>query len=180
MTLGAPLADDAPAYLAVSLRIEDEAGLAQLLSDQQNPASPRYHAWLTPQEFGARFGLPDATYARIVELARRRRVRRHAVPEPPFHRRARHGRRRPARSSACSPASATQGAQTFRSYAEELSVPDDIAPLVAKIGGLDTRLRLRHRLDLTPFQGQPTQALGAADMRVLYDMPVGPATAPPA
>ena len=32
------------------------ATLAQLLEDQQNPASPQYHAWLTPEEFGDRFG----------------------------------------------------------------------------------------------------------------------------
>ncbi|MGO8993406.1 MAG: protease pro-enzyme activation domain-containing protein [Polyangiaceae bacterium] len=170
LTLGAPLADDAPAYLAVSLRIEDEAGLAQLLSDQQNASSPRYHAWLTPQDFGARFGLPVATYARIVSWLAAEGFAVTQYPNRLFV--EGHGTvagvRRLLRVQ---PRTATKGAQTFRSYSGELSVPDDIAPLVAKIGGLDTRLRLRHRLDLTPFQGQPTQALGAADMRVLYDSP---------
>ena len=33
------------------------AALTQLLADQQNPASPLYHQWLTPQQFGAQFGL---------------------------------------------------------------------------------------------------------------------------
>lgn len=33
------------------------ADLAELLADQQNPASPQYHKWLTPQAFGDRFGL---------------------------------------------------------------------------------------------------------------------------
>jgi len=37
-----------------------QAQIAQLLRDQQDPASPRFHRWLTPEEFGARFGLADA------------------------------------------------------------------------------------------------------------------------
>ncbi|MGO8757488.1 MAG: Ig-like domain repeat protein [Terracidiphilus sp.] len=33
-----------------------EADLQQLLLNQQNPNSPQYHQWLTPAEFGERFG----------------------------------------------------------------------------------------------------------------------------
>jgi len=33
-----------------------QADLAQLLKDQQDPSSPHYHQWLTPAEFGIRFG----------------------------------------------------------------------------------------------------------------------------
>jgi subtilase family serine protease/N-acetylneuraminic acid mutarotase len=36
---------------------EQEQAFEQLLEDQQNPASPEYHHWLTPEEIGARFGL---------------------------------------------------------------------------------------------------------------------------
>ncbi len=35
---------------------EQDAALTQLLADQQNPASQSYHRWLTPEQFGARFG----------------------------------------------------------------------------------------------------------------------------
>lgn len=38
---------------------EQQAALEQLLADQKNPSSPDYHHWLTPEEFGARFGLSD-------------------------------------------------------------------------------------------------------------------------
>src|SRR5271154_6117981 len=38
---------------------EQEADLQRLLLDQQDKSSPRYHRWLTPQEFGAQFGLAD-------------------------------------------------------------------------------------------------------------------------
>jgi hypothetical protein len=36
---------------------DQEAALTKLLHDLQDPASPSYHQWLTPQSFGDRFGL---------------------------------------------------------------------------------------------------------------------------
>lgn len=44
---------------------EQEAAFEQLLKDQQNPASPEFHHWLTPAEIGQRFGLSDADLAAI-------------------------------------------------------------------------------------------------------------------
>ena len=44
---------------------QQEAALTQLLADQQNPASPSYHRWLTPEEMGDRFGLSDSDIAAI-------------------------------------------------------------------------------------------------------------------
>jgi subtilase family serine protease len=40
-----------------------EATLKELLSAQQNPASPLYHHWLTPETFAARFGVADKDIA---------------------------------------------------------------------------------------------------------------------
>lgn len=45
-----------PLELTVVLGLRHRAALEQLLADQQNPASPRYHQWLTPQAFASRFG----------------------------------------------------------------------------------------------------------------------------
>lgn len=39
---------------------EQEAVLRELLDEQQTKSSPNFHHWLTPQEFGARFGPADA------------------------------------------------------------------------------------------------------------------------
>ena len=36
------------------------AALDQLLADQQNSASARYHQWLTPAQFGSQFGVSDS------------------------------------------------------------------------------------------------------------------------
>jgi hypothetical protein len=47
-------------HLLLKRSAAQETELEQLLSEQQDPKSPRYHAWLTPQQFGERFGPADA------------------------------------------------------------------------------------------------------------------------
>jgi len=42
-----------------------EADLQTLLAAQQSPSSKLYHKWLTPEEFGARFGVADADIAAV-------------------------------------------------------------------------------------------------------------------
>jgi hypothetical protein len=41
------------------------AALAKLIQDEHNPSSPKYHQWLTPDEFGAQFGPAAADVAQI-------------------------------------------------------------------------------------------------------------------
>src|SRR5207253_4776078 len=45
------------AILALKSSPEQEADLAGFLAQQQDPSSPHYHQWLTPKEFGERFGV---------------------------------------------------------------------------------------------------------------------------
>ncbi len=42
--------------MEVRFAVRNEKELDQLLAQQQNPASPNYHRWLSPQEYGQRFG----------------------------------------------------------------------------------------------------------------------------
>src|SRR3954469_15803334 len=44
-----------------------QAALTQFLQEQQDPASPNYHRWLTPDEFGARFGANDADIQQMTD-----------------------------------------------------------------------------------------------------------------
>ncbi len=46
--------------MVLSRSPEEQAALDQLLADQKNPASPEFHHWLTPTEFGQRFGLSQS------------------------------------------------------------------------------------------------------------------------
>lgn len=44
---------------------EQQADLDALLTQQQQPGSPLYHQWLTPQQFGERFGVAQADAAKL-------------------------------------------------------------------------------------------------------------------
>jgi len=45
---------------------DQQAALETLLRDQQDPASPNYHTWLTPEQYADRFGLSPADIDKIV------------------------------------------------------------------------------------------------------------------
>ena len=54
---------EAPASLAMNRMLlvlqhtpEQETAIKQLIADQQNQSSPRFHQWLTPQQYGQMFG----------------------------------------------------------------------------------------------------------------------------
>ncbi len=50
--------------LALRASPQRQAALAQFLADQHEPASPDFQHWLTPEEFGTRFGPLAADVAR--------------------------------------------------------------------------------------------------------------------
>ena len=54
-------------YLTLLVRpsATQQAEMERLLADQQNPASPLFHRWLTPEEYGDRFGLSAGDVARV-------------------------------------------------------------------------------------------------------------------
>ncbi len=53
-TVAARAAADRPLTVHLSFQLRNPAALTKLLADIQDPASPQYHHWLTPQEFDAR------------------------------------------------------------------------------------------------------------------------------
>src|SRR5947209_6039097 len=56
--------------LALRPSSAQQAELDRLLTDQQNPSSPKFHQWLTPEEFGDRFGLSAGDYAKAATWLR--------------------------------------------------------------------------------------------------------------
>ena len=45
---------------------EQEAAVEKLLEEQQDPASPNFHKWLTPEQYADRFGLSQADVDKVV------------------------------------------------------------------------------------------------------------------
>ncbi len=54
-------------YITLTLApsASQQADLEKLLVEQQTPGSPNYHRWLTPEEYGQRFGVNDADLSKI-------------------------------------------------------------------------------------------------------------------
>ena len=66
---GSAYSGSTPGSQAVSLEVvlppSNRSELTALLAALDDPASPQYHHWLTPDEFAARFGPSAATVARV-------------------------------------------------------------------------------------------------------------------
>src|SRR5271166_143183 len=52
-------------FLVLKRSDAQESALQTLLIEQQNPKSASYRKWLTPEEYGTRFGISDADLARV-------------------------------------------------------------------------------------------------------------------
>src|ERR1700722_13967655 len=53
-----------PVHLGLVFKLTHSTELDALLQAQQDPGSPDFRRWLTPDEFGRRFGQPEAVLAR--------------------------------------------------------------------------------------------------------------------
>ncbi|HJZ95294.1 MAG TPA: protease pro-enzyme activation domain-containing protein, partial [Candidatus Solibacter sp.] len=53
--------------LALQRTSEQRAALDHLLRELQDPASPNFHKWLTPDEFGGRFGVSNENLTRVAD-----------------------------------------------------------------------------------------------------------------
>src|SRR5262249_3741200 len=54
-------------HMVLSLKVKDGATLDAFLAEAQDPSSMNYHRWLTPDEFGARFGRSDDEIKALVD-----------------------------------------------------------------------------------------------------------------
>lgn len=54
-------------HLLLQRSAEQEAALQKLMAQQLDPTSPKFHAWLTPQEFGQQFGPADSDVQAVKE-----------------------------------------------------------------------------------------------------------------
>jgi hypothetical protein len=65
LPLAGPLDPQKQLTLDVVFALRDDAGRAQLQAEQQDPSSPNYHRWLTPEQFNARFGPSPADFKAV-------------------------------------------------------------------------------------------------------------------
>ncbi|MDB5107200.1 MAG: peptidase family, partial [Candidatus Binatus sp.] len=64
-SLSSRLSADRQLHVTIKFALRNRDALTTLMAEQQDPASPRYHHWLTPQQFNARFGQSSAEVAAL-------------------------------------------------------------------------------------------------------------------
>ena len=153
-----------------------QADLDDLVTAQQDPHSPLYHQWLTPAEFGARFGASDTDLARVTTWLALHGLTVDEIPG---------GRRLLVFSG-----SAAQVSDTFRTSlhiyrvngtnhlanASDPQIPAALSGLVAGIVSLHDFRRTSEMRTQSPLSGQPDYSAGAthylfpADFATIYDL----------
>jgi subtilase family serine protease len=72
LTMVGPAAATQAVHFDVLLPLRNKDKLEALLKAQQDPASARYHKWLTPAQFGAQFGPDKATLEKVAKYLQSR------------------------------------------------------------------------------------------------------------
>ena len=130
-----------------------QAALETLLAEQQDPASPNYRRWLTPEEYADRFGLSGGDITKLTAWLQSEGLTVNDVAR---------GRRWIAFSGSAATAGAAfhtefhrylTGGENHFANATAPSIPEALADVVAAVGGLDD-------YDLTPAYGKNLQVAG--------------------
>lgn len=141
-------------HLFFSRTAAQDADLKQLIKDQQDPSSPVYHQWLTPEQYGARFGLADADIAKVQQWLEQQGFSVDSVARGKsfiaFSGTA--GQVEQAFSTQMHQYKVTWQGQTVTRFAPStaLSVPATLSPVVLGVRGVDSFLPHSMMLPLAP------------------------------
>jgi len=160
--------------LVISRTAVQEADLEALLAAQQDPASPLYHQWLTPDQFAARFGVAEADLAKVKSWLERQGFSVDSVA------RSRNMVRFSGTARQVEGAFSTEmhyfNVEGTRHFAPstDLSVPAALSSVVLGVGNLnDFRLRPMHITPTLPaYTSSQTRSVHFApgDIAVAYDI----------
>jgi uncharacterized protein (TIGR03437 family) len=156
-----------------TLHLTPAAGLEEFLAEQQDPRSLNYHRWLTPDQFGDRFGLSAADMAKVTDWLRSEGLQIHDVA------RGRHWVTFSGTAAQMGRAFHTEihrflvdGQQHFANTTE-LSIPAALSGVVAGIRGLDD-FRLDSLVKPVPLKPEFNDGRGLAlapdDFATIYDL----------
>jgi len=160
-----PIAPLSPVHLGLVFKLTHPDELDALRQAQQDPSSPDYRRWLTPDEFGRRFGQPDALIARTQAWLHANGFEVTTYPNRSFVE------------------AIGNAAQVHKLLGVRLlpvagkratvHVPDGppvppawLAKQLLHVSGLDTRARFHHRM----WNSDGSISLGPQDLRAQYDV----------
>ncbi|MBS2032347.1 MAG: hypothetical protein JST54_30890 [Deltaproteobacteria bacterium] len=154
----------AQASLMVGLTLVDHAGLDALIAAQHDPKSPTFRRWLTPTEFGARFGLSQPAYDAAARALAKTGLEVTRYPS----RLLLHATGTVSEVEQLLGVTLwdvrTASGQRFRTFQGKPTLPSALASKVQSLSGLDTRSRFKRRMALPQYD-----AFGPQDLRRFYD-----------
>lgn len=181
--LGAVTSDISLNHLTVVMArsAATQAAFEQLLDDQQNPNSPRYHQWLTPQQVGEQFGPTDHDVSAVTDWLTSQGLRADAVSPDhmrvtfsgvsgqigralgtEFHRYRVHTRK---------------GNEDWLSVSSEPTIPAALTPVISGFGGLsEQHFEPQSIIIANPASQSPEYTVGGshfltpADFATIYDI----------
>jgi len=167
--------------LVFSRTAAQEADLQALLAAQQDPASPLYHQWLTPDQFAARFGVSDTDIAKTEAWLQQQGFTVDRVSRSK-DRIVFSGEARQVASAFSSPLHYYKSnGETHFAPSEEISVPTALSGLVKDVTDLSNfrpRPHMRQSRSAQPVaspnftssQGQGAHFLTPGDVTTIYDV----------
>lgn len=158
--------NDTPVQLGISLHFTHVDELDALRAGQLDPRSPDFRRWLTPQEFGARFGQPAALYEELMAALRQAGLEVTAYPSRVFI--EAHGKAAQVEALLRAQLAPVEGESfAVHQLVGKLQPPAQLAPLLLNISGLDTRIRFSHHLQMP---GNMPASFGPQDLRRFYGL----------
>lgn len=130
--------------ISVYLKFRNMDDLDQLLEDQQNPDSPHYQKFLTPEEFHAQYSPLPSDIAKVKTELNRMGFKIVDAPTGGLYVTARGTIGQLKNGFHVTQEVYTKGGMTLRSHAEAPVIPASIAPLVLHVAGLDDSKKLFH------------------------------------
>ncbi len=165
------LVDPALSIQYATLYLRPADGLETFLADQQSPSSPNFHKWLTPEQFGNRFGLSANDVAKVTGWLRSSGFTIHDVAR---------GRCWITFSGTAAQASSAFHTEIHRylvngeshfANSTDLSIPAALETVILGVGGLhDFHMQPMHR-KLTPhYTTDVGNFLAPDDLATIYDL----------
>jgi uncharacterized protein (TIGR03437 family) len=158
--------------LVLSPSASQQADLEQLLAQQQDPSSPNYHAWLTPEQYADRFGVTQGDIDKIVAWLGRANLTVKSVAR---------GRNAIAVSGTAGDVESAFGTKIHHylvngklhyANAADPSIPVALKGIVTAIRGLhDFRMKpMRQRASNPHYTQDGAHYLGPGDIATIYDI----------
>jgi subtilase family serine protease len=158
-----PVPPETSVHLGLSLRPTHQAEREALQRDLQNPSSPSYKHWLTPEEYGQRFGQSSQVYEQLAAWLGAAGLRVSRSPNRTFI--EAYGKAASVEDLLHVQILQVDGQpRSVHVPSGEPDLPPSLAAAVLHVSGLDTRVRFHH---LLRYSGNK-QTLGPQDLRAFY------------